>query len=180
MCSSSRPGSGAPTAGMATPLCGSVGAGSITGVALPKTTGKVLVHRVAAACCQDPSARDSGYCRNFRNIGNGSWQLGVTRAQKGLEAVQQARLVWRRNGADQLADPIFGAARHGCHPSKHRDPQTERQHPERAWPVFWRQALEEVVRARDDEIEQRGVAAVMMRGLILENWGSSRLRIRTE
>jgi hypothetical protein len=40
-------------------------------VALPKTTGKVPVHRVTAIYYRDFSARDSGYCRNIRNLGTG-------------------------------------------------------------------------------------------------------------
>ena len=46
-------------------------------VVLPKTTGKVLVHRVAAIYCRNFRAPDSGYCGNIRNLG--SWNPAVGR-----------------------------------------------------------------------------------------------------
>jgi hypothetical protein len=61
--------------------------------------------------------------------GGGIRQLGVIGGRQGLEAISQICPVRRRSGADQLANPVFGVARHCCDASKHRDAHTERQQP---------------------------------------------------
>jgi hypothetical protein len=49
-------------------------------VVLPKTTGKVLVHEVAAIYCRNFRAPDSGYCGNIRN--HETWDPAVGRHRR--------------------------------------------------------------------------------------------------
>jgi hypothetical protein len=106
-----------------------------------------------------------------------SRQFGVIREREGLEAVQQARLAWRRRGTDQLADPsgrldtvaipastgiriLSGNIRelHGQFSGARRTKKSSA-------PGMTRSS-------------RRGMASVIVRGFVLATWGSNRLRIR--
>ncbi len=69
-------------------------------------------------------------------------------------AMHQSSLSGGRGRADQLGHPVVGTARHGRHSGEHRGAYTQRQHPGRAWPIFWLQPLEKVLGIRNDKIEQ--------------------------
>jgi len=68
-------------------------------------------------------------------------------------ALAEGSLMRRSGSTEQLFEPVIGSHRYSRDPGEHRDADTEWQHPRGAEPVFWRQALEELLRAWDDKIQ---------------------------